>query len=317
MPGAVPFSNPGQPQDNGPGRPIGSSSNNGRQGATTPPNLRPPRAVIQRTAGDTTVTAMVDGDQVHYVGEQTAALLEEYAETADYGAYVMQVERDAIDFNQTLRSASSVIVPVNPQARCDEYTAVKLDTGLKAIVGRRIGDGAFLARALRFTEPHFNLTEAGQYAIRWGFTSEPLTDGEAAARKRKPSSATLGGYGMTCINCGSSLQSSGPICANCGTDNTGMGGGAGSGPGQQAMLEVLMELAKGNIEPGKYTYLKCPECGLIQDADHTKCSRCGHDLTEARKGMFATLEQQGKKPTLHSKPPPPASDQPDLRKASS
>jgi len=76
---------------------------------------------------------------------------------------------------------------------------------------------------------------------------------------------------------------------------------------------VLGELAKGGIEPGKYAYVKCPECGLIQDAANAHCARCGHDLTEARRGMFATYEKQGVKPTLHSTPPPPASKQPDLR----
>jgi DNA-directed RNA polymerase subunit RPC12/RpoP len=74
------------------------------------------------------------------------------------------------------------------------------------------------------------------------------------------------------------------------------------------------ELAKGGIEPGKYAYVKCPKCGLVQDAANKRCARCGHPLTEARKGMFATYNQKGVKPTLHSKPPPPASKQPDLRK---
>ncbi|MFL5861069.1 MAG: zinc ribbon domain-containing protein [Solirubrobacteraceae bacterium] len=310
MPGAVPFSDPGQPQDNNPGRPVGASSNNGRS-RDTPTPAGPPRRVLHRTAGDTTVSAMVDGSDVHFVGEQTAALLEEYAETADFGAHITQVERDAIELNQTLRQASSVVVPVNPGVRCDDYACVKLDTGLRAIIGRRVGDRAFMARALRFTEPHFNLTEAAQYAIRWGFLAEPLIEGDEEARRKKPSSATLGGYGTTCWNCGASLQSSGPVCANCGADNTG---GGKIGGDMAALMSQLIELAKGGIAPGKYTYLKCPECGLIQDAAHTHCSRCGHDLTQARKGMFANLA--GKQPTLHSKPPPPASDQPDLRRKS-
>lgn len=78
---------------------------------------------------------------------------------------------------------------------------------------------------------------------------------------------------------------------------------------------VHHECAKGGIEPGKYAYVKCPKCGLVQDAANSKCTRCGHSLTEARKGMFATYNQKNVKPTLHSKPPPPASKQPDLRKA--
>jgi hypothetical protein len=308
-PGAVPFSaGPGQPQDNNAGRPPGASSNNGRSQDQPMPVRARPRQVIQRNAGET-VKAMVEGDQVFYVGELTAELLESYAETADYNGYVTQIERDAIDFNQTLRNTSSVIVPVNTGMRCDEYSCVKLDTGLRAVVGRRIGDGAMIVRALRFTEPHFDLNQAGECAIRWGFLGEPLEE----AKRRKPSDTSFGGFG-TCWNCGRALsQDLGPVCANCGADNTGAGA-SGGGPGIQAMAELILEMAKGGIEPGKYTYLKCPECGLIQDADHSKCSRCGHDLTEARRGMFATLEQQGKKPTLHSKPPPPASEQPDLRK---
>ena len=309
MPGAVPFSAPGQPQDNGPGRPPGASSNNGRPTDTPNPAQVRPRQVIQRNAGET-IRAMVEGPAVHYVGETTAELLAEFGATADYTGYVTEVERDAIANNQTLRSTRSIVVPVNVDARCDELACVKLEDGLRAIVGRRIGDGAMLVRALRFTEPQFDLAKASECAIRWGFIDAPLEEDDAA--RRKPSVHALGGYG-TCYNCGKPLsQELGPVCANCGADNTSGGGG---GPGMvTAVVEaVLGELAKGGIEPGKYAYVKCPECGLIQDAANAHCARCGHDLTEARRGMFATYEKQGVKPTLHSTPPPPASKQPDLR----
>jgi rubrerythrin len=327
MPGAVPFSNPGQPQDNSPGRPPGSSSNNGRsQDAPGPASVRQ-RRVIMRNAGET-VTAMVENDEVHYVGETTAAMLEHYGESADFNGYVTQAERDAIDHHITLRSGPSVIVPVNPSARCDEFACVKLDDGLRMIVGRRIGDGAMLARALRFSEPQWDLKHASEYALRWGFITEPLT--EEARRRRRDSSSTLGGYGLTCYNCGSTLnpQNNGPVCPHCGADNGpgspssapfSTGGGESTAllevvTRQQEMVDRLIEeLAKGGIEPGKYAYLKCPNCGLVQDAAHDKCSRCGHDLTEARRGMFAYYEKKGVKPTLHSKPPPPASKQKDYR----
>jgi hypothetical protein len=232
MPGAVPFSNPGEPQDNGPGRPQGSSPNNGSGQDQPQPARARSRKVVQRNAGET-VTAMVHDGEVQYVGETTAALLEEYAATADYNGYVTHAERDSIDLNQTLRNASSVIVPVNPGTRCDEYACVKLDDGLRVIVGRRIGDNAMMARALRFTEPRWDLKRASEYAIRWGFLSAPLTEGDeegARKRRRHPSSSSLGGYGMTCYNCGQPLdpQNSGPICPTCGADNSAPASGAGT-----------------------------------------------------------------------------------------
>jgi hypothetical protein len=174
-PGAVPFSNPGEPQDNGPGRPQGQSSNNGRSQDQPLPARARSRQVIQRNAGET-ITAFVQDGQVHYVGELTSAVLEDYGERADYGGYVTSAERDAIAADQVLRSGPSVIVAVNCGQRCDEFSCVKLDDGLRMIVGRRIGDGAMIARALRFTEPHFDLAAASEHAIRWGFDSAPLTE---------------------------------------------------------------------------------------------------------------------------------------------
>lgn len=267
-PGSVPFSNPGEPQDNNSGRPPGSSSNNGtRTDSPQPANARP-RQVLSRNAGET-VTAMVENDQVMYVGETTHALLEQYAETADFTGYVTAAEREAIDTGQPQRAGSSIVVPVNGHHRCEELACVKLDAGLRMIVGRRVGDGAMLARALRFQEPQYDLARANETALRWGFTDAPLV--EAPVSDEPPAWA-------------------------------------------RALIEQVEELAKGNVEKGKYVYLKCPNCGLVQDADHSKCSRCGQDLTEARRGMFAYYEQKNEKPTLHSKPPPPAKDQPDLRK---
>lgn len=176
-PGSVPFSNPGQPQDNNPGRPPGTSTNNGR-GQDVPGQGRDsfaPNRVIQRNAGET-ITAMVEGDHVHYVGELTRAVLETYGETADYKGYVTEIEREAVASGQPLRSGPSVVVPVNPGMRCDELTCVKLEDGLRMVVGRRIGDGAMVARALRFQEPQFDLAKASETAIRWGFLTEPLVE---------------------------------------------------------------------------------------------------------------------------------------------
>jgi hypothetical protein len=331
MPGAVPFSNPGEPQDNGTGRPPGTSPNNGsNQDQPRAVNARP-RQVIQRNAGET-VKAMVEDGDVIYIGETTAALLAEYDEKADFGGYVTAIEREAIDSGMTLRSASSVVVPVNVQARCDEFACVKLDEGLRAIIGKRIGDGAMLVRALRFQEPQYDLRRAGETAIRWGFLTAPLTE-EARRRLPRPSDGSRGSGPISCWNCGTALPDhpQNPVCPECGADNTtvatGGSGAEGVSGGVESAMEQLAErlqadfrrtldeIAKGNIEPGKYAYLKCPECGLVQDADHSKCSRCGHDLTEARRGMFAYYEKKGVKPTLHAKPPPPASKQKDLRKS--
>jgi hypothetical protein len=171
--------------------------------------------------------------------------LEEYTEHADFNAYITQSERDAIDLNQTLRSGSSVIVPINPQARCDDFACVKLDEGLRMIVGKRIGDGAMLAKALRFQEPQFDLRKASEYALRWGFIVAPLMEGDEEARRRRNSDSSLGGYGLTCANCGATMdpQNNGPVCQNCGMDNSG---GSSGNVGEAAMRELVRELTTGN-----------------------------------------------------------------------
>jgi hypothetical protein len=209
-PAAVPFSNPGEPQDNGPGRPPGTSPNNGssRDLPGQGRDAAAPTRVIHRNAGET-VTAFVENNEVHYVGELTRRVLEQYGETADYNGYVVQAERDAIDWNQTVRSGSSVIVPVNPNQRCQEFASVKLEEGLRMIVGRRLGDGAMVARALRFQEPRFDLKRASEYAIRWGFMVAPMVETAASSAP-------------TCTNCGLRLDDypTNPVCPSCGADNT-------------------------------------------------------------------------------------------------
>jgi hypothetical protein len=225
MPASVPFSNPGDPQDNGPGRPVGSSSNNGRGGDTPGQGRDPfaPRHVVHRNAGET-ITAMVDNGEVFYIGATTSALLAEYEDQADFNGYVMAVERDSITENQAVRYGSSVIVPVNPFMRCSELTAVKLSESLKMIVGKRYGDEALVAKALRFYEPQFDLLRASQYALRWGFVTEPLV--ESAAKMKR------------CTNCGNELPSYSPlnpVCPACGANNTPAGGSrAGDGDGDVA-----------------------------------------------------------------------------------
>jgi hypothetical protein len=249
MPASVPFSNPGEPQDNGPGRPQGTSSNNGT-GKDTPgqgKDAYAPNHVVQRNAGET-IKAMVDEvdgvQHVYYVGELTAAVLEQYTETADFNGYVTQIERDAIDFNQTLRSGPSVVVPVNPNARCAEFSCVKLEDGLRLIVGKRIGDDAMVARAIRFSEPQWDLKHASEIALRWGFITHPLIDGEVAARQTRTPP------GATCANCGAPLVDypSNPVCQECGSENTqggpaeGQSGASGvTGGIEMAALQTALD----------------------------------------------------------------------------
>lgn len=47
--------------------------------------------------------------------------------------------------------------------------------------------------------------------------------------------------------------------------------------------EMMLLLEKGGHN------LKCPKCGTVNKASSSKCSNCGHDLTEARKAKFANL----------------------------
>lgn len=209
-PASVPFSNPGEPQDNGPGRPPGTSTNNGReQNAPQGRDNFAPKRVIQRNAGET-VTAFVQDNEVFYIGELTAAVLDQYGERADFKAYVTEMERDAIARNQTLRVGPSVVVPVNPSVRCEELSCVKLDEGLRMIVGKRIGDGAMFTKALRFQEPHFDLTTASECALRWGFITEPLIEHAS--------------HGATCPACGTEMVNypQDPTCPQCSRTHAGV-----------------------------------------------------------------------------------------------
>lgn len=237
-PGSVPFSEPGAgPQDNGPGRPPGSSSNNGT-GADRPGQGRDPYApnrVIKRTAGET-IKAIVEENAIIYVGETTAALI--YAAEDVSIGYVTSEERECIELNQTMRIGNSVAVPVNAEYACTEYRTAKLVDGLRVVIGRRVADEAMVAKALRFSEPAFDLRRASEYAMRWGFTTEPLV--ESAAAKR-------------CKNCGNEMpgySAANPMCPECGFDN-GLPSSGASGPegefatAVQSLLTMQEQLMKG------------------------------------------------------------------------
>lgn len=320
VPGSVPYSSPeAGPQDNNEGRPPGTSQNNGRPGGaeSEDPTRHPGRRVIRKTKGET-VTAVVEDGKVALVGETTRALLAEYEDRMELG-YVTGLEREAVDFNQVVRSGSSVVVPVNPGMACVEYRAAKLSDGLRVVIGQRKVDGALVAKALRFSEPQFDLLKASEHAIRWGFMSEPLT--EVAGRPKR------------CVNCGNELpaySSMNPICPSCGANNTEAGPTMEGASEQAALLTKLLESAenrdgvlaealkrlseqRSSIEgppaPAGYEYAVCPDCGLIQLLANDVCARCGEDMTAPRKSMLAYLEGRGAAPIRHQIPPPVANQQ--------
>lgn len=181
LPAGVPYSSPeAGPQDNNEGRPPGTSTNNGSPKDTPNQGKDPaaPSRVIHKNKGET-VKAIVDGTDVSYVGETTLALLEGIDEELAFG-YVTDVEREAIETGAPIRSGQSIVVPVNCDAACTEYRTAKLGDGLRVVIGRRRGDEAMIARAFRFTEPHYDLLQANDYALRWGFRTEPLVEAGGA-----------------------------------------------------------------------------------------------------------------------------------------
>lgn len=251
LPAAVPFSSQeAGPQDNNEGRPPGSSSDNGRPNAQKGGGKDPaaPNRVIKKTAGET-VKAVVDGTEVSYIGETTLALLEGADETPVFG-YVTQPERAAIEIGRVVRTGQSIVVPVNAGAICAEYRAAKLGDGLRVVFGQRRGDKAMVVKALRFTEPHYDLLKANDYALAWGFIHEPLV--EIAE--------------WTCT-CGQTGNEAGSACAACGLPV----GGSRAGNGDSDVATIAKWVAgtivcpechgTGEVEGGTLVGLvKCPEC---------------------------------------------------------
>lgn len=331
VPGSVPYSSPeAGPQDNNEGRPPGSSPNNGRPGGpeSEDPQRHPGRRVIRKLKGET-VQAIVRDNEVAYIGETTRALLAEYEDRMEIG-YVTGAEREAIDANQAIRTGPSVIIPVNPGIVCNEYRTAKLEDGLRVVIGKRRQDDALVAKALRFTEPHFDLLKASEYALRWGFVSEPLI--EVAGKKR-------------CTNCGNEMPDyspMNPVCPSCNCDNTPGAVGAEGGPmpggsletGLAALIEAgdkrhsdlvnilrdaLRDMASAQPKPAPgpgdegYTYTICPSCGLVQVSQNETCERCGLKMSEPTKALMAHLEGQGVRAIVHISKPPDASQQADRR----
>jgi predicted RNA-binding Zn-ribbon protein involved in translation (DUF1610 family) len=306
IPGKIPYGTQGEPQDNNEGRPPGSSSNNGT-GNEEEQTPTPAKRVIRKTKGET-IKAMVENGKVAFIGETTRALLAEYEDRMDLG-YVTGVEREAIDCNQIIRSGSTVVVPVNPDMVCTEYRAAKLDAGLRVVIGQRHVDGALVAKALRFSEPDFDLLRASEYAIRWGFLTEPLL--EVAGKPKR------------CMNCGNELPDYSPmntVCPDCGVDNTNaapiesgpISGGSietgkilaelfkAAGEGNKDIADILRKITEHSFGEGvegdppvEYPQGICPECGQIQLLSNDACERCGTDMQQPMKNMLAYLEQRG------------------------
>jgi hypothetical protein len=195
IPGSVPFSDPNQPPpDGGDGRPPGSSTNNGRPGGQTPPidPAQRQRQLIPRTRGES-IRAIWDDERAEAlrVGELTAAILEEYPEHTV--GRVTETERHAVQSNEPYQHGPVAIIPVNPEYTVREIRAFRLQEGLAMIVGQRAEDGALVARALCFREPQFEVRQAEEMALRWGFITATIhQEWEEQARAAEPSGPSVG-----------------------------------------------------------------------------------------------------------------------------
>lgn len=216
-PPAVPFSSPqngpggGGPQDNSSGRPPGSGPNNGAPGATPrPSSTSRPTRVVRRTPGET-VRAYFDDDlhEVVRIGDLTDAMLEEYPEATE--GRLTAIERRALEADDpgAYREGSVIVIPVNVSSEIEDARAVRLAEGLSILVGRRSRDSAVMAAALCFKEPHFDLDEAENMAVRWGFEIE-LTGDDGGAPPGD------GGGAADCTNCGTTQPASNNYCVACG-----------------------------------------------------------------------------------------------------
>lgn len=170
VPGLVPHSSPeAGPQDNQEGRPKGVGD-----GETSKDPAKPTRRVT-RTPGET-VRAWYDQDLQQFirVGEVTYAILEEYAATKAEGR-ITRIEREAIEKGEPIVLGGIAVVPVNDGVPMrEDMRAVRLRDGLSMIVGYRLADGAVVARAICFKEPHFTVHEAEARVARWGYPPKLL-----------------------------------------------------------------------------------------------------------------------------------------------
>lgn len=177
-PAGVPFTGtdgtepapPGAPVDNSGGRPPGSSPDNGapraRQG--TRQTAPTPTRQLQRTRGET-VRAWWDEeeDAVQRVGETTFGVLAEFPQRTV--GRMSEFEREAIESGRSGQQGPLIVVAVNPGYTTEEHRAVRLESGVSMLVGRRRRDHALVAKALCFRDTRYTVAEAEERAMRWGF----------------------------------------------------------------------------------------------------------------------------------------------------
>lgn len=199
--------------DNGTGRPRGSGPNNGAPGASPSPSRSPgrPSRVVRRTRGET-VRAYWDDDldQVVRIGEVTERVLAEYP-GATLGR-LTAIEQRALEASVTTQEGPVVVLPLAGSPPVEELRAVRLGDGASLITGNRLSDGAIVTVALSFREPQWELVEAENTAVRWGFLFELVqADAEDAGD---------GGVDeMTeCPECNATVPIAGGACQACGFD---------------------------------------------------------------------------------------------------
>jgi hypothetical protein len=203
IPGSVPFSSPAT-QLQSPGRPVGSGPDNGRPGARRAGET-PPSATMQRRRGESVRAHWdVDNSVAIRVGELTAAVVEEFPQHSV--GRVTSIEREAVEGDEIRFHGPVCVVPVNPAYEVGELRAFRLDEGLSMIVGQRLNDSALVAKALCFREPHFDLNQAEEMALRWGFVTSSVAAEEEHHRLKCPKCDFVqSASNKTCVKCGHDL----------------------------------------------------------------------------------------------------------------
>lgn len=297
----TPDGNNGAP-DNGPGRPRGART---APPGATPDRVRPTR-LITRNRGESVRASYREEEQaVVRVGEVTERVLGEYPE-ATLGR-VTPAERSALDAGTTTNVGNVIVVPVNTYYEIEDVQAVRLAENFSMLTGRRKPDGAIVAAAICFREPAFATHEAEDMVLRWGFQI-PVVQADADDGIAPGDSENT----MTCPSCNETTDNDDAVaCPNCGYD-----GPPFSTPTHHRHHPIALTVnvsRDGEVEArqvGSYVWVTCPECGLVQDATHEHCSRCGDDLTSETKKLTG---DPNRPPEKHLILPPPANQQPDKR----